>query len=1454
MRTHSAPITGARLAGTITCLSLASVLVAQPYWVRNLGSLGNDLISDVKVDEAGDIFITGEFSGSTEFGDSTHTAIGGIDCFVAKLSASGQEIWWKQGGGFGIDRGIRLAFGPNNTIAVVGEFMGVADFQGISITSQGFTPDMFCAVLDRATGTQQWIRHGGGSAGSDRAYGVTVSPSGQVTMVGEFRGMATWNGFSLSSVPEPDTGDPGIDVVVVSYSATGTALWVQQGAAEYTDRAIDVVNDPLGNIYVAGQFSDTITFDATHTNAMYNATFLLKLDASGQEQWFRRCGGATFDHVRDLIYTPSGELLLTGDLQGSMIFLDNVPDFISGESAFSYYLLRVDTAGELIAHSVFGSSNGVSARGIDLRNDTITVLGQFNCQFTGLSSHYGGTGLFMAAGAEDVFVTKHRFNDLGFIEARHFGGPGSKLAGQVATLPNGDVLFCGSYTRSLSFATTDDNPIAIDPFEFFEGTAQADPPGSCPDLANTEFLSQDCRGLKDGLLARAYVEDSVVYDWWSQMVGVCDHPPAWIMCAGAELTDPVCPDTLVFCGPGAVTAYVPFLPSFGLSNSVGPLVDVHWSNGDSTFTANITTTGMWSVQVSARNGCWSWSDSIYVIINPMPPKPLISDNLSQNTNSQTPSPIYLCEPDSALVWCNNVDPSTTSYWTMSQNNVLSPDTNFNASFTADTTGFYAFTMITDEGCSRTTTINVIDQAVPDLGELTVDLSINFPQDTANTDSVWLCQGSPLILQVLVQWYVSGGSVPFPQYLTLLYSLNNSPWGPQLQPNGWSSSNGGYFPGWNYFNLRILVLNGPCGDDSLLFEFNEGIWIGIWPETVVNISISGANTMCTGDSTLLTMTCENCEGFEWSGESISGAITPSVWVTSDGNYAVHGYATDIHGCSYDDDATHHVSFPMGPLLLSDPVDGIICPFDSALIYTTTPGIAQVWYGPFGPVPNGSQQLWSEIPGEYYLTMTDLQGCELVSDPLLLTGYGTPFLNIYPDNVLCLNEEEVLVQVVTTVPSSIVWAAPLSGNSLEQIITEPGSYSVSSSACGITTELSVTVFASDVDAQVLEVGPYYICEGDSVVLHSVPGEAVYIWQPGNVFADDLVVTSSGEYTLEVVDGNGCTDTSATIIVEVFSTTQPLMAIGDTICLGEAAIISALGSGAMNWYSDASAQNLLFSGSPITVSGLVSNTTYFVIQTDSVCTSGVDAALVIVEPVPSVAVIDAPSFVCGDTEALISLIAAPGVSATWTTPSGTYTGTQIDITAFGAGDSGVYTAYPFVGNCVGEPASVVVTFAAPMPFDLGPDTTYCFGGTFTLQIPTWYTDPNWFNGAQGYALQVSSEGYYEAYAFDTNGCKVQDEVFVSGTECETIVPNIITPNGDGVNDGWTLDLNAGGFVGAEFVVFGRWGNEVFHADPTVTAFRGETDQREPLSEGVYYYALRLFKLDNTTRVLTGYMQVNR
>jgi gliding motility-associated-like protein len=1347
--------TFALLLGTIGSVQ------AQPYWVKTVASLGNDQVSDVKVDADGEIYITGEFSGSALFAGQTFQSAGSVDLFVAKLHADGTLAWWAQGGGFGIDRGIRLALGTGDRMAVVGEFMGQATFGGTQLTSQAFTPDMFCASLSKSTGAFDWVRQGGGDAGSDRPYGVTISPNGQVTMVGEFKGAATWDGSSLTSTLNPNDQEPSMDVVIASYSANGQLLWLQQGAADFTDRAIDVVSDPLNNLYVAGQFSDTITFDAVHTNAMYNATFLLKLNSAGQEQWFRRCGGGVFDHVRDMLYTPDNALMLVGDVQGTMIFLDDMPDQISSGDPYAYYVMKVDTSGTLLAHSVLGSQNPVSARGVDLRNGGVTVLGQFNCQFTDLSTHYGGTGLFMAAGDQDLFVSKHLASDLSFVEARQFGGPGGKIAGQVATLPDGDVLACGSFTRSISFAGKNTEPITVSFADWSQSVGTPYSAQACPDDYESGWYSQDARGLKDGLLARAYVEDSVVYDFWNRDGSACDHPSIPTMCAMEDYFiywGGSCGDTLVRCEELVLAASLPFSASFGQWDGVGPLVTAFWSDGDTTLTDTITATGWYSVVVSAVNGCWSWSDSVYVVINPMPPVPLISDDVIVNTNSSNPLLVDICDPDSALIWCSNIDSTTTWYWAIyAQGDTTQPDTAYTASFAADTTLYASFHMVTDAGCEHVTVVGVLDHPTMELGDYGGAFDIFFPQDTEPNDSIWLCQNTSLQYGWSAQWSLNGDTVPLPGALQLFTSVNNGPWTLQIYHDVQFMSTFNYGPGWNNFNVRFKVTNGPCGTDSLIFSHTEQIWIGIWPAVYPSVTLTGPISMCAGDSALIMANCNNCDSVIWSGPSWSANTPLSIWAQASGYYWVSAYRSDVHGCTWAASAYHEISYPPGPLLYSVPTDGIICPNDSALIYTNVPGTDQVWYGPEGVVPNGLTQVWADTPGEYYLTMTDLQGCELTSDPLLLTGYSTPFVDISPDNVLCLVDDEATLSVITTGPSSIVWAAPLSGNALTQTVTQPGTYSVSVSACGIVTQVDVVIIASEVDAQVVDAGPFNICPGDSVQLQGVDGQAAYIWQPGQIYAQNITVTQGGEYTLQVVDGNGCTDVSQAVLVNVHAFAEPLQVVGDTICIGADALLTASGSGTITWYTDATLQQVAFTGATFTLPALLQDTTFHVTQNDGTCISAAQMVTAYVQEFTQTLVITAPAGACLGSAVIISADAPGATEFNWITPTGTAQGSTITINDMSAADVGNYICTASFGACGQAVDTVVLALVTPLPLDLGPDAEICTGATAGFTLPSGFHDPVWSDGSTLPDFDTQNEGHVVLQALDTNGCSAIDSAFV-------------------------------------------------------------------------------------------------
>lgn len=129
-------------------------------WAINAGGANADVGNCVKFDNAGNIIVTGEFSGSCNFGGTTLTSLSGsIDVFTAKYNANGSLLWVKQGSGLYTDRGIKLAVDNSGNIYVNGLFSDTITFDLTHYTSIGNAK--FLIKYDQG-GNEKWFRWMGG--------------------------------------------------------------------------------------------------------------------------------------------------------------------------------------------------------------------------------------------------------------------------------------------------------------------------------------------------------------------------------------------------------------------------------------------------------------------------------------------------------------------------------------------------------------------------------------------------------------------------------------------------------------------------------------------------------------------------------------------------------------------------------------------------------------------------------------------------------------------------------------------------------------------------------------------------------------------------------------------------------------------------------------------------------------------------------------------------------------------------------------------------------------------------------------------------------------------------------------------------------------------------------------------------------------------------------------------
>jgi gliding motility-associated-like protein len=110
--------------------------------------------------------------------------------------------------------------------------------------------------------------------------------------------------------------------------------------------------------------------------------------------------------------------------------------------------------------------------------------------------------------------------------------------------------------------------------------------------------------------------------------------------------------------------------------------------------------------------------------------------------------------------------------------------------------------------------------------------------------------------------------------------------------------------------------------------------------------------------------------------------------------------------------------------------------------------------------------------------------------------------------------------------------------------------------------------------------------------------------------------------------------------------------------------------------------------------------------------------------------------------------------------------------------------------------------------------------------------------YTLRVTSE----------KGCYTTDEIFVKVLKKPTI-PNIFSPNGDGVHDTWVIKYLES-YPGCTVEVFNRYGQKVFASIGYPNPWDG-TVNGKPVPVGTYYY---IVDPKNGRKREAGYVDVIR
>jgi gliding motility-associated-like protein len=152
-------------------------------------------------------------------------------------------------------------------------------------------------------------------------------------------------------------------------------------------------------------------------------------------------------------------------------------------------------------------------------------------------------------------------------------------------------------------------------------------------------------------------------------------------------------------------------------------------------------------------------------------------------------------------------------------------------------------------------------------------------------------------------------------------------------------------------------------------------------------------------------------------------------------------------------------------------------------------------------------------------------------------------------------------------------------------------------------------------------------------------------------------------------------------------------------------------------------------------------------------------------------------------------------------------------------------------------VTTFTADFDYEVCPNATVPIIITATPQNYSgsdvnivWYQDGGVISGQSGLTLPVLVEGFYEIeVTFIETGCTSIIGQQVNELE-SCIIPQGISPNGDGLND--TFDLS--NFDVKKIEIFNRLGTLVYSKDNYTNEWHGQTNNGDELPVGTYFYTM--------------------
>lgn len=408
-------------------------------WSKRFGDGTSQLVTDVAVDTAENIFVVGAFLGTLDFGTSKPlVSAGDYDAYVAKLDADGNPLWAMQLGGPGPDRIESVALTNAGDVVVGGSYGGTFNL-GMTNFPYAGGMDGFVANFSGTDGSLVW-RRTFGDAQNQRCASVAVAGMmDDVFCFGDFSGQMTVGMQTLTSA--------GLeDLFAVRYTSAGVFFAVTQSGdpAGQTARSI-VVNDSL-IAYLAARFDGKLAWGSV-TSAGQGDVFLGRFLGNGGVDWALSAGDTNTQQPNGIsLVGQTGGVAFVGDYKGAATFGGNA---LVSKGGFDAFVGRADSTGTVLWVRSLGDGDDMVMVDDQYASD-VAAMNDGTLFVTGYAAGAVdfGSGLVTGPGDTDFYLV--RFDPTGKTQwGLRSGGTNSQYGRAIALSGTNEIVVAGEFRETL---------------------------------------------------------------------------------------------------------------------------------------------------------------------------------------------------------------------------------------------------------------------------------------------------------------------------------------------------------------------------------------------------------------------------------------------------------------------------------------------------------------------------------------------------------------------------------------------------------------------------------------------------------------------------------------------------------------------------------------------------------------------------------------------------------------------------------------------------------------------------------------------------------------------------------------------------------------------------------------------------------------------------------------------